>query len=458
MNGVLTFLQNILSEPAFLMGLIAFVGLVALRTPSHKVLTGTLGPILGYLMLAAGATVIQQNLAPLATLIDQGFGITGVVPNNEAVTSVAQKILGVETMSILIVGLVLNILFARFTRFKYIFLTGHHSFFMACLLSAVLGAIGFKGMALVAVGGFILGAWSAISPAIGQKYTLKVTDGDEIAMGHFGSLGYYLSAWIGSKVGKNSPSTEELHISEKWSFLRNTTISTGLVMVVFYLIAVVACLINNPKTVTELAAGKNPFIFAIVGGLTFAVGVAIVYAGVRMILADLIPAFQGIAMKLIPNAVPAVDCAVFFPYAPTAVILGFAFSFLGGLLGMFVLGAIGGVLIVPGMVPHFFCGATAGIFGNATGGRRGAILGSFVNGLFLAFLPATLLPVLGKLGFANTTFGDFDFGVFGILLGNVGNSIGQIGVYLIVAVLVVVLLLPYIITKGNTALNNISEE
>ncbi|WP_049493464.1 PTS ascorbate transporter subunit IIC [Streptococcus constellatus] len=458
MNGVLTFLQNILSEPAFLMGLIAFVGLVALRTPSHKVLTGTLGPILGYLMLAAGATVIQQNLAPLATLIDQGFGITGVVPNNEAVTSVAQKILGVETMSILIVGLVLNILFARFTRFKYIFLTGHHSFFMACLLSAVLGAIGFKGMALVAVGGFILGAWSAISPAIGQKYTLKVTDGDEIAMGHFGSLGYYLSAWIGSKVGKNSPSTEELHISEKWSFLRNTTISTGLVMVIFYLIAVVACLINNPKTVTELAAGKNPFIFAIVGGLTFAVGVAIVYAGVRMILADLIPAFQGIAMKLIPNAVPAVDCAVFFPYAPTAVILGFAFSFLGGLLGMFVLGAIGGVLIVPGMVPHFFCGATAGIFGNATGGRRGAILGSFVNGLFLAFLPATLLPVLGKLGFANTTFGDFDFGVFGILLGNVGNSIGQIGVYLIVAVLVVVLLLPYIITKGNTALNNISEE
>ena len=458
MNGVLTFLQNILSEPAFLMGLIAFVGLVALRTPSHKVLTGTLGPILGYLMLAAGATVIQQNLAPLATLIDQGFGITGVVPNNEAVTSVAQKILGVETMSILIVGLVLNILFARFTRFKYIFLTGHHSFFMACLLSAVLGAIGFKGMALVAVGGFILGAWSAISPAIGQKYTLKVTDGDEIAMGHFGSLGYYLSAWIGSKVGKNSPSTEELHISEKWSFLRNTTISTGLVMVVFYLIAVVACLINNPKTVTELAAGKNPFIFAIVGGLTFAVGVAIVYAGVRMILADLIPAFQGIAMKLIPNAVPAVDCAVFFPYAPTAVILGFAFSFLGGLLGMFVLGAIGGVLIVPGMVPHFFCGATAGIFGNATGGRRGAILGSFVNGLFLVFLPATLLPVLGKLGFANTTFGDFDFGVFGILLGNVGNSIGQIGVYLIVAVLVVVLLLPSIITKGNTALNNISEE
>ena len=458
MNGVLIFFQNILSEPAFLMGLIAFVGLLALKTPGHKVLTGTLGPILGYLMLAAGAGVIQANLAPLATLIEQGFGITGVVPNNEAVTSVAQKILGVETMSILIVGLLFNLFFARFTRFKYIFLTGHHSFFMACLLSAVLGAIGCEGVALVLLGGFFLGAWSAISPAIGQKYTLKVTDGDEIAMGHFGSLGYYLAAWIGTKVGKDSRSTEELQISDKWSFLRNTTISTGIVMVIFYIIGVVACLIRNPQAVEELANGKNPLIFAIISGLTFAVGVSVVYAGVRMILADLIPAFQGIATKLIPNAVPAVDCAVFFPYAPTAVIIGFAFSFLGGLVGMFVLGALGGVLIIPGMVPHFFCGATAGIFGNATGGRKGAILGSFVNGLFLAFLPATLLPVLGKLGFANTTFGDFDFGLIGILLGRTGESAGSIGIYIIAAVLAVVLVLPSVLTKSKEALNNIVEE
>lgn len=177
-----------------------------------------------------------------------------------------------------------------------------------------------------------------------------------------------------------------------------------------------------------------------------------------MILADLIPAFQGIATKLIPNAVPAVDCAVFFPYAPTAVIIGFAFSFLGGLIGMFILGAIGGVLIIPGMVPHFFCGATAGIYGNATGGRKGAILGSFVNGLFLAFLPAAVLPVLGELGFANTTFGDFDFGVFGILLGRVGDSVGQVGIYVIVAVLAAILLLPNFLSKSDTALNNVCDE
>ena len=34
-----------------------------------------------------------------------------------------------------------------------------------------------------------------------------------------------------------------------------------------------------------------------------------------------------------------------------------------------------------------------------------------------AFLLVFLLPVLGDLGFANTTFSDADFGVVGILLG-----------------------------------------
>lgn len=447
----LEFIKDFLSEPAILMGLVAFVGLVAMKSPGHKILTGTLGPILGYLMLAAGADVISGNLDPLSQMIEEGFNITGVVPNNEAVTSVAQEILGVETMTILIVGLIVNILVARFTRYKYVFLTGHHSFFMACLLSAVLGAVGFEGLPLILVGGFFLGAWSAISPAIGQKYTLKVTDGDEIAMGHFGSVGYYLSAFIGQIVGKDSKSTEDIQVPEKFGFLRNTTISTALTMVIFYLVSAIAA---GPEFVSTLSDGKSPYLFAILCGLKFAVGVTIVYSGVRMILADLLPAFQGIADKIIPNAVPAVDCAVFFPYAQTAVIIGFISSFIGGLIGMFILGAVGGVLIIPGLVPHFFCGATAGIYGNATGGRRGAIAGSFVNGLFLAFLPALLLPVLGKLGFSNATFGDFDFGWIGILLGKVGGSLGQTGIYGIMVTVLVVLFLPSILKPSKVAINN----
>lgn len=455
MEHILSFLSDILQQPAFLMGIVALIGLIMLKKPTHKVLTGTLGPILGYLMLSAGADFIVANLSPLSDMIQKGFNITGVVPNNEAVTAIAQEVLGVETMSILVAGLVFNLLIARFTRFKYVFLTGHHSFFMACLLSAVMSQLGFSGIKLIILGGFFLGAWSAISPAIGQKYTLKVTDGDEIAMGHFSSIGYYISAFIGSLVGKNSKSTEDIKVPESLSFIRNTTISTALTMIVFYLVAAIAA--GGDYISANLSDGTNPYIFAILSGLKFAVGVAIVYAGVRMILADLIPAFQGIANKVIPNAVPAVDCAVFFTYAPTAVIIGFVTSFIGGLIGMFILGALGGVLIIPGLVPHFFCGATAGIYGNSTGGRRGAVIGSFVNGLLLAFLPALVLPVLGQLGFANTTFGDADFAVIGLVLGKLGSWLGDFGIYILIALTIVGLIIPSFTKKTDIAVNNIEE-
>ena len=387
-------------------------------------------------------------------MIQTGFNITGVVPNNEAIVAVAQKVLGVETMSILVVGLLINLVIARFTKYKYVFLTGHHSFFMACLLSAVLGTSGMKGTELILFGGFLLGAWSAISPAIGQKYTLKVTDGDEIAMGHFGSLAYYVSAWVGSKVGKPEESTENIEIPEKWGFLRDTTISTAITMMVFYIVAAVAA---GPEYVSKLSDGMSPILFAIMSSLKFAVGVTIVYNGVRMILGDLIPAFQGIATKIIPDAIPAVDCAVFFPYAPTAVIIGFVSSFIGGIIGMVLLGVAGGVLIIPGLVPHFFCGSTAGIFGNATGGKKGAVIGSFVNGLLITFAPALLLPVLSTLGFKNTTFGDFDFGVLGIIIGKTSNLAGKTGIIIIAMLMLVALIVPNFIKTKSKALNNIEE-
>gem|GEM_PF-5428725 len=45
------------------------------------------------------------------------------------------------------------------------------------------------------------------------------------------------------------------------------------------------------------------------------------------------------------------------------------------------------VVILPGIIAHFFTGATAGVFGNAKGGILGAIFGSFVNGIIITLVP-----------------------------------------------------------------------
>ncbi|HZI39883.1 MAG TPA: PTS transporter subunit IIC, partial [Acidimicrobiia bacterium] len=126
---------------------------------------------------------------------------------------------------------------------------------------------------------------------------------------------------------------------------------------------------------------------------------------------------------------------IVFPYAPTAVIIGFATSVLGGLVSMIFLGPLGLALIIPGMVPHFFTGGGAGVFGNAMGGRWGAAAGGFVNGVLITFLPAFLLQYMGELGFANTTFGDADFAWVGIVTGFMAEA-GPALVWIWAAILV----------------------
>ena len=80
-------------------------------------------------------------------------------------------------------------------------------------------------------------------------------------------------------------------------------------------------------------------------------------------------------------------------------------------------------LILPGVVPHFFCGAVAGVYGNAEGGIKGCVLGSFLHGILITFLPALCMPVMGALNFANCTFSDADFSVVGILFGNLAQKV-----------------------------------
>lgn len=100
-------------------------------------------------------------------------------------------------------------------------------------------------------------------------------------------------------------------------------------------------------------------------------------------------------------------------------------------------------------MPHFFTGATAGVFGNATGGRRGAMIGAFANGLLITFLPVLLLPVLGAIGFANTTFSDADFGVIGILLGNLARYLSPMAITGLVVALFALLVAYNVLAKNK---------
>ncbi|MBS0849402.1 PTS ascorbate transporter subunit IIC [Citrobacter sp. JGM124] len=407
-------MSDVLSEPAVLVGFIALIGLIAQKKPVTECIKGTVKTIMGFVILGAGAGLVVSSLGDFANIFQHAFHIQGVVPNNEAIVSVAQKSFGKEMAMIMFFAMVVNILIARFTPWKFIFLTGHHTLFMSMMVAVILATAGLSGITLIAIGSLVVGVAMVFFPAIAHPYMKKVTGSDDVAVGHFSTLSYVLAGFIGSKFGNKEHSTEDMNVPKSLLFLRDTPVAISFTM---FIIFVVTCLFAGSDVVKSLSGGKNWFMFSLMQSIAFAAGVYIILQGVRMVIAEIVPAFKGISDKLVPNAKPALDCPVVFPYAPNAVLVGFLSSFSAGLIGMFALYLMDMTVIIPGVVPHFFVGAAAGVFGNATGGRRGAILGAFAQGLLITFLPVFLLPVLGNIGFANTTFSDADFGAVGILLG-----------------------------------------
>ena len=425
MLTILNFIQQVLSTPAIFVGLIALLGLLLQKKDVQTCFKGTIKTILGFIVLNAGADVVQDAIIPFGELFQSAFGVECVVPNNEAITSLGLTDYAVQTASIFALGMCFNLVLARFSKLKFIFLTGHHALYMSCLVAILMSIAGLQGPALIFTGALLMGLVMAVFPALMQPTMRKVVGDDSLALGHFGSGCYWLSAQIGKLFGRDekTTTTEDIRFPQGLSFLRENTISIALAMFLCYIVVSGVAVFTSPEAAAEIFAGDNWVLYSIIKSITFSAGIYIVLSGVRMLINEVVPAFKGISEKLVPNAKPALDCPTVFPFAPNAVLIGFFCSFVGGIVTLAVLALMGqaGIavaIILPGAVLHFFCGATAGVCGNATGGLKGCVTGAFVHGIVATFLAAGLYPILGAMGFANTTFSDTDFTLVGIVFGN----------------------------------------
>lgn len=413
LNWMLTFLKAFVGTPALLVGIFTLIGALVLRKKASQVIISTFKVIVGFLILGGGAGVLVGSLNNFQPVFQQVYNLSGVIPNNDAFAGALSKALPeIATLGslIMLVAMLLNIALALTSRFKYVYLSGHVLYYSSLMLAAVMYVVGFDfnnsaldfTLALVA-GAIVLAIYMVISPAVQQRYMRQIVGTDEIALGHTGGFGYALSGLIGEGIAKLSKgkvlSTEEIKFPQSLYFFRNTLVSISLTVFVFYMFAFIPAGIMYELGKIEagsLAHGVlsdgNWIITMIVQAFTFTAGVEIILAGVRLFVGELVPMFKGISDKLIKNARVAVDCPVVFPYAPNAVIIGFISSFLAGILGMLITVGLGygnliPAVILPGLVPHFFLGATAGVFGNVKGGIWGAIVGPFVGGLIITFVP-----------------------------------------------------------------------
>ena len=124
---VLNFIiNNILTQASIIIALIALLGLVLQKKPVGAVISGTMKTMLGFLVLSAGSAVIVSSLTYFGDIFKAAFGLKGLVASIEGINGQAMNELGLGSeIAITLAGIfIVNIIIARFTKFKYIFLTG----------------------------------------------------------------------------------------------------------------------------------------------------------------------------------------------------------------------------------------------------------------------------------------------------------------------------------------------
>lgn len=408
---------NILQNPPILLGLIAALGLAIQKKPFADIIKGSLTAAFGMLILTEGVNMLTGIISNINTAVQTQMGLT--VSKGLSDISFTADYGGAVGMAMFF-GLIIHLLIARFTPVKTIFLTGHMLWWVPFVIVAGLVEGGVRGPLLIGVGALISACYWSFMPWIMRKYVWDATGDDSFLIGHPTGILSMISGFVAKRVGNKDHSTEDLNIPKGLSFFREISITGGLVM---FIVDVVVGIIA-PSLIPK---GNNLVMFSINQGLTFGAGLLILLYGVRLLINQIVPAFQGIAEKVVPGAKPAFDVPILFNYRPNAVIIGFLTAMITSTILVVVANSMHlfSVLIVPLVITSFFeCGGAA-VIGEGQGGVRGAIIGTAVASIVMVALVGLSAMVLGST-IRNwiLIFGGNDLSLWSMISAGIGKLLG----------------------------------
>lgn len=403
------FITNfILKNPPVLLGLIAMLGLIIQKKSFSEIIKGALTAAFGMVILTAGVNMLVGTIAPINTAVQTQLGVK-VAEGLSDVTFTADY--GGTVGLAMFLGLVIHLLIARFTPVKTIFLTGHMLWWFPFVIVAAGVEGGMRGTSLIFFGAVLSACYWSFMPWIMRKYVWDATGDDSFLIGHPTGILSLISGFVAKRVGNKSKSTEDLNVPESLSFFREISITGGLVMFLMNIVVGIIAPVLIPEN-------GNLIMFSVDAALSFGAGLLIMLYGVRLLINQIIPAFQGIAEKVVPGAKPAFDVPILFNYKPNAVIIGFIVAMITSTILVVLSNTMNifGVLLVPLVITSFFeCGGAA-VIGEGQGGLRGSIIGTAVASIAMVALVGVSAAV-----FSHTIqnwlliFGGNDLSLIGII-------------------------------------------
>ena len=205
---ILEIVKGMFSQASILVGMIAMVGLIALKKPFANIVSGTLKTIIGWIILSAGATVVSGVTGYLGDLFIAVLNIpNAALPVNEVFSALVQQdaVLGPMVAWVFLGAFIVNILIALLTKWKYIYLTGHVILFNSVLTVAMFSLmppIAKSPLLVIVLSSLIAGISMVLFPTLSAPFMEKIIGSKDFVLGHPGTIAYATSGFLGQFVGK----------------------------------------------------------------------------------------------------------------------------------------------------------------------------------------------------------------------------------------------------------------
>lgn len=456
------FVNNILTKPEFFVGILVLLGYLLLGKSIHEAFAGFIKATVGYMILNVGAGGLVTTFRPILAGLDGRFKLNAAVIDPyfglNAVNSALETI-GLSTswtMVALLVGFILNIVLVlgrKFTKCRTLFITGHIMVQQATTATWIifLAFPQFRNMTGAVMVGVFAGVYWAVASNMTVKCTQRLTGNAGFVIGHQQMVAVWAADKLAPKLGDPKKTLDDLKMPGWLTIFHDNIVATGTLMLFFFGAIMLILGEDYMRELDKTFGAKIAFPTYIVSkALMFSVYLAVLMTGVRMFVAELTESFQGISNKILPGALPAVDCAAVYGFgSPNAVLFGFIF----GALGQFL--AIAGllifhspILIITGFVPVFFDNATIAVFAEKRGGARAAAILPFISGI-LQVLGGLAAVALFKLQGFGGWHGNIDQSTLWVIQGFMINKFHLVGYVLVIVGMLAIPWIQYAKAKSH---------
>lgn len=456
--------DNILTQPAYFIGFMVLLGYILLKKPWYECLQGFIKATVGYFILAVGSGGLVTTFRPILVGLKERFNLSAMVIDpyfgQNAVQAAMEK-LGKsfsQVMILLLIAFIVNLVLVRlqkYTKMRAVFTTGHVQMQQAAtafwLVLFCFPQLGESSILIIMA--ILLGLYWAVGSNLVIKDTQELTDGAGFSLAHQQMFGVYLMSRLSSYIGRKAKSSRKLEDIELpgWlSIFNDNMVSTSILMTAFF--GTILLILGQDYLVQAkfMKEGSSFFFYILKTAFHFSVYLAILQLGVRTFVTELTVSFQGISNRLLPGAVPGIDCAAVFGFgSPNAITLGFLFGALGQFLAILTLILLKSpTIVVAGFVPVFFDNATIGVYANNKGGLKAAMITPFISGLIQVFGSAFIASWVGLAQYGGY-LGMFDWATVWPIFTVIMKYLGYVGVAIIAITLVIIPQLQYKKDKEN---------